>query len=421
MKRLFPFVLGAGLVCGATLLACASDDDDATGTSPPPAPDAQADTSAPPVVTDAGDAGADADSAPPIPRPPFDASAPEITCAVTPCMKRIVAGPRAFCAIAADETVRCWGDPSVLGDFTSGTPTNPGATPVPLTGIGTVADIGISNYGTCFIDATSAVRCFGNNSATPELVPDVTGAKKIVVGDDRRCAILTSGDLSCWGDNFATGSGPTTYEIPGEDVVAASSQFFSAFALGSKGTLLSWGAERYSLGRNTAVSPDLTPSPVLDLPPIMQYASSDNHVCALTPDGHLYCWGRADTGALGLGYVRHEFKPVEVAFPGPEWPAEIFVSQSHSCTRMTDGSLMCWASGNWFGELGYAATTGVYIPTTITSATKKVHSVALGLSSTCALYVDGSVQCWGDNNSGQLGQGTRDNFRHPTPTTVTFP
>jgi hypothetical protein len=39
---------------------------------------------------------------------------------------------------------------------------------------------------------------------------------------------------------------------------------------------------------------------------------------------------------------------------------------------------------------------------------------------TCALLVDGSVECWGDNTCGQLGLGARDDLVHPTPTKVEF-
>lgn len=411
-------LLAAGsLFAAAALLAC-GDDDDAPAT-PAPGADAQPDTTVVPEA-DASDAGADVtDASVPENRPPFDAAPPEVTCAVTPCMKRIVAGPKNYCATATDGVVRCWGEPSPLGAFVASGP-NAGATPVVLDGLGDIVDVGIGSYDTCVANATGSVVCFGSQSREPAPVPSIANAKKLAIGDDRKCAVLASGELSCWGDSYTTGQGEATIDLGGQHAVAAEMQWASAFALGSQGTLFSWGSERYSLGRTTAISPDLTPAPVAGLPPVLQMSASDGHVCAISVDGRLFCWGRADSGALGLGYVRHEYHPVEVAFPGPAYPAKVVAADTHSCARMTDGSLTCWANLNWYGELGYPSATGVYVPTKVTLA-QDVVDLAIGYGSTCAVLVDGSVQCWGDNSAGQLGQSIRDSVRHPFPATVAFP
>jgi alpha-tubulin suppressor-like RCC1 family protein len=414
-------ILSIGSVVTAAVLLACGDDDGVRPTSDAGA-DAQPETGTPDVATVPSDAGTDApepDTS--VPRPPFDASTPAVACAVTPCIARIVAGPRNYCAIATDGVVRCWGDPGNLGDMVDSSLPNAGATPVTITGVGDIVDVGISSYGICAALTDGTVSCFGSQSSTPELVPDISGAKKLAVGDDRKCALSSSGVVTCWGDSYSTGQGTATVALGTDVATAMRMQWGSAFVLGASGTLYSWGTERYSLGRSTAVSPDLTPAPVTDLPKVLQFTASDSHVCAVTLDGRLYCWGRADNGALGLGYVRHEFLPVEVAFPGPAYPAQVAAAQSHSCARMTDGTLTCWGNSNRTGELGYAANGGVYIPNEVVSLTKRVVDVALAESSTCVVLEDGSVQCFGDNTSGQLAQSTRDSFRHPTPTTVVFP
>lgn len=425
MKTLLTTCTLASLLAGAALVGCASDDEATTGGETTDAGnDAVTNTGDASTTTDASpssDAGTqtDADAAPSIPRDPFDASAPEIVCATTPCMKSIVASSRTFCATDTNDVIRCWGDPGPMGNFVNQSTTNAGATPVTLGGVGPVRDFAMADYETCVVTTTGEVNCFGAYSPDPTPVANVAGAKK-VSNNDRRCAVLEDGTAWCWGSSYSLGFDEGSLSIPGDPLVDLRVQRESAFMLGESGALLSWGTQRESMGRGLVVSPDLTPSPVLDLPPVLQIAPTDDHICALAKDGRLFCWGRADSGGLGLGYVRHEFLPVEVQFPGPAVPSAIFASQTHSCARMTDGTLTCWAISNMFGELGYVDTAGVYIPTTVTSLTKKVASVALGQYSTCALLVDGSVQCFGANDSGQQALGTHDQARHPFPTTVVF-
>jgi len=377
-----------------------------------PVEDAAAGPAADAGVEDAGEADA---------RPPFDATAPEIACAVAPCMARLVSGPTHYCAIADDGVVRCWGNPSALGDFAGPNPNgDPGATPVVLEGIGDVVDIGASALRTCVAHADGNVDCFGRDTPKPTRVPGISGAKKLAIGDERSCAIGAGDVLSCWGDSRSTGEGSGSVALGAEPAVAAAVSVPAGFAVDAAGALFSWGADELMLGRDTPLEVDLMPGRVESLPPVLQIAASDRHACAVTSDGRLYCWGHGDDGALGLGSIRSVSVPTEVLFPGPASPAQVAVALTHSCVRMTDGSVSCWARKNAFGELGYGDVTGVFIPTRVTLA-NKVAAVATGTGSTCVLATDGSVACWGDNTYGQLGLGRRDAQRHWAPTTVVFP
>lgn len=143
-------------------------------------------------------------------------------------------------------------------------------------------------------------------------------------------------------------------------------------------------------------------------------------MCAVTTDGRLYCWGNGDNGGLGIGSVRSVSVPTEVLFAGSAYPAQVAASLTHSCARMTDGEVRCWGRVNASGELGYADTIGVFIPTRI-ALTKRAAAVAVGTGSSCILATNGSVQCWGDNIYGQLGIGSRDAQRHFVPAPVVFP
>ncbi|MDF2691982.1 MAG: regulator of chromosome condensation [Labilithrix sp.] len=354
-------------------------------------------------------------------RPPFDAAAPSVACAVTPCFTRIVAGPTSYCALANDGVVRCWGSPSALGDFASGASGDPGATPVALTGLGAVVDIGASALRTCVALSDGGVDCFGRDEPRPTRVPSPVAAKSLAIGADRSCLVGTAGELWCWGDSDATGKGDTTVNLAGDPAGAVVMTTAAVFATGASGALFSWGSEPMMLGRDTSLGVDWSPGRVGGIGAALQVAASDLHVCALTVEGRLFCWGHDDSGALGLGAFRSVAVPTEVFFSSPfAWPAQIAVATTHSCSRMTDGSLFCWARVNASGELGYAARTGVFTPTRV-GLPKPIVAVATGTGSTCVLVLDGSIQCLGDNTYGQLGIGKRDADRHFVPTTVVFP
>lgn len=377
------------------------------------------------AATDAGDQTSDAslpEAGDGSVRAPFDPAPPTIACATSPCMTRIFAGPNHYCATDTEGAVRCWGKPSAMGSFaTAGnTAGDPGATPLVLTGIQNVVDIGASSLRTCVVTADGAVSCFGSESPAPTPVTEAFGATRLAIGEDRSCAVLADRSLVCWGDSASTGQGTGPVSLGSDGATDAAMGSTTAFAIGSGGTLYSWGADPYMLGRESSLAADWAPMPVQGIGAVLQVGASDQHACALTTDGRMYCWGRGDHGALGLGSIRNTPLPTEVLFAGSAWPAQIAVALTHSCVRMTTGDLNCWARANASGELGYDDLTGVFIPSKV-GLDKQVAEVATGTGSTCVLLVDGSVQCWGDNTYGQLGLGTRDAGRHPVPTTVVFP
>ncbi|MFM7263395.1 MAG: RCC1 domain-containing protein, partial [Acidimicrobiales bacterium] len=76
----------------------------------------------------------------------------------------------------------------------------------------------------------------------------------------------------------------------------------------------------------------------------------------------------------------------------------------HACTVTTAGALRCWGR-NDKGQLGLGSTSDAYTPATVTVAGGTVGDVATGALHTCAVLNTGTVQCWGDNQFGQLGTG----------------
>ena len=93
---------------------------------------------------------------------------------------------------------------------------------------------------------------------------------------------------------------------------------------------------------------------------------------------------------------------------------QIQVGESHSCAIFEDVSTRCWGY-NAFGQLGLGTLSNGYRPALVTLPTDRYATdLALGMRHTCALLDNGSVMCWGDNEYGQLGDGTTTDSLTPT-------
>ncbi|PYN80930.1 MAG: hypothetical protein DMD96_12750 [Candidatus Rokuibacteriota bacterium] len=146
------------------------------------------------------------------------------------------------------------------------------------------------------------------------------------------------------------------------------------------------------------------------------------HSCARFQDGTVRCWGNNVSGQLGDGTQTDSSMPVAVV--GITGAAAVTGGGFHTCARFPDGTLQCWGRNN-AGQLGDPATLreAVTTPVRVTGITTAT-AVSAGGFHTCALPGDGTVRCWGQNDYGQLGNGTSDpvpdspSTFNPTPVTV---
>lgn len=153
--------------------------------------------------------------------------------------------------------------------------------------------------------------------------------------------------------------------------------------------------------------------------PVTQISAGYNHTCALTNAGAIACWGSNANGQLGAattascGPFACSRTPVGVA--GLAGAGSIAAGFAHTCAITSAGGLKCWGF-NLYGQLGDGTTTDRISPGDVSGLSSGVAAVAPGDVQTCALMIDGTVRCWGNNLLGELGDGTRTTSM--TPVTV---
>ena len=296
---------------------------------------------------------------------------------------RVLTGDEYACALLGNGTVRCWGlgESGQRGDGTFATFT-PGDVPVAVGGLTGAVALGAGYGHTCARLADGTMRCWGENregqlgngttanpgTPHPVAVNGITGATAFTTGAYHTCALLGNGALRCWGRNGNAQLGNGTYT-------------------------------------NSS-----TPVPVSGITTAVVVSGGGGHTCAVLSNGTVRCWGENDFGQLGNGTTAASSTPVQVA--GLAGAVNVSAGWRHSCALLADGTVRCWGQ-NEFGQLGDGTTTSRTTPVPVSGITGATAVTAGWWHHSCALLGDGRVKCWGDNQWGQLGNGTTTDSHSP--------
>jgi len=319
---------------------------------------------------------------------------------------RLAAGGTHTCAVLPGIGVKCWGHNE---DFQLGLGDNqnrgdaagemgPFLIPADLGSAANATEASACRTHSCALREDGQIACWGLDHEfftplfkplgnLPDLNFDDFGDLKavaIAAGFSHRCAIFQDNSARCWGypDDGQLGLGPV------EGVVEPSLLLGLDLGTGKRATAM--------------------------------YAA-EGHTCAILQGGSLKCWGRNDTGQLGLGDVKNrgddDFEMgnllPEIKLGAGRSAIAVSAAKENTCALLDDGAVKCWGF-NASGQLGLGDTVtrgdqtgemGDALPAIYLGMGERAIAVTAGYRHACALLADASVKCWGNNDVGQLGLG----------------
>ncbi len=276
----------------------------------------------------------------------------------------VAMGASHACALfnqAEDGAVWCWGDNS------SG-------------------QLGISSLpnGATFSDTALSILSLPDGPTNP--------AVQISAGGGTTCTVQSDGTVWCWGDN-GLGSSATARrprDLPQSRLQGSPMPCRMPFTGGefacavlANGTVDCWGSNTNGQLGNQTITSSATPQPVFQLTGAVAISAGTTHACALGPTAGLWCWGDNSSAQLGEGSTTTGAVPTRVLIP-------------QLATQVSGCSMGC--------------------PPAVS-----VTAVTCGDLFTCVLLANGTAECWGDNTSGQLGNGMVGNGPSLAPQSSTEP
>jgi outer membrane protein OmpA-like peptidoglycan-associated protein len=292
----------------------------------------------------------------------------------------------------------------------------------------------------------------------------IEGAYSLAVGKSHACAVSGngssnpgSGKLYCWGDNQfgQLGDGTnTSSSLPVLVTTSISGAFMNASVRGiflgdnhtcaitsilSVNRLFCWGLNnKGQLGDNTVIDRNrptevkgvFTTGGILtgataDFRATPWAAAGAEHTCAgsVANSSKIYCWGANGSGQLGNNSTTDSLLPVDTGLGGTSSGSAntAFVAAGSDFTCATDaGFLKCWGE-NGSGQMGNGGSTDVLVPTDVPTfggfTNAVIYALAAGGDTVCVVKTANTAEnlwCWGANNAGQVGDNTTTNRDRPT-------
>ena len=266
----------------------------------------------------------------------------------------------------------------------------------------------------------------GTNStitqSSPVQVGSLTTWASVASPNANGLAVKTNGTLWAWGNNQQGVFGNSRSQGDGFAAVSSPIQigastdwaelfygYQNVLAIKTDGTLWGWG---HNTGGTLGINNTISRSSPVQIGSDTNWAKvalgtsggSSEHCLAIKTDGTLWAWGKNDYGNLGTNNTISRSSPVQIG-SDTNW-SEVSGALFASIAVKTDGTMYSWGYDSGYGQLGQSTRNlSKSSPTQIGALTTWLKATGSYYSSV-AVKTDGTLWSWGNNNAGQLGQGT---------------
>lgn len=277
------------------------------------------------------------------------------------------------------------------------------------------------NNGFAMLGTSQDSACTGYNdrcTSAPVLVQGGHKFSKVSVSSTHVCALeyFTSVPF-CWGQNlFGEVGVATVANIAVPTQVSGNPPAYMSISAGSlhscgvtaAGAAMCWGENFSNQLGNMSSGNTSTPTPVAAPSGLSQLTYSSvtagaSFSCAITqPTSRVFCWGLlgGTTSSIPVEKVNSAMQPW--ASLGQSTTA------SHVCATTSTNAALCWGDntsgqlGNGSGGAGFKSSAPVGVLTSVSFVT-----TAAGDLHSCALSLAGDAYCWGEDINGELGNGSQ--------------
>lgn len=379
------------------------------------------------------------------------------------------------CAVASDNTVRCWG---WNNEYQIGNQTTWGNDEVSSPrvvdyigghseGTNLAVSIGAGGYHNCAIETDGTLKCWGfdsyrqlgtnrNNDSSHSLYPfpvwdlddsSQSEVRAIDAGLFHTCAIvdeisgstsLITGRVACWGRNNMGQIGTNTsvflsVETPAYVVDSDGNQLQNVTSMSSGrnhncavvgGNAMCWGHNQNGALGNESQVGEYSVSYAVNVTTlqhtqrqVVAIGAGYQHTCALLDNGSIGCWGVGDDEEFGDGTISETelYNARYVSLPAGRTAIALEVGDDHNCAILDDNSTWCWGKEG-YGQRGDGGVGGA-TPTQVQTSGYHFTSISAGESNTCGISNTSQLYCWGFNARGTVGSGSSA-YQHFSPQLV---
>lgn len=280
--------------------------------------------------------------------------------------------------------------------------------------------LALKSDGTVFSWGNNSVGQLGDGTLErrekPVKVMELFCIKAIAAGGEHNIALKEDGTVWTWGNNrdgelgnydgydphkvYQNLKSPIPKKVKGIDnVKEVDAGRFHTVVVKNDGTVWSWGWNQHGQLGEGDESESCTPAEVSGVKDIIGIAAGEYHTVAIKNDGTIYSWGLNRDGQLGINSLEMTSKKPQIVI-GMSNTKAIGAGESHTIALKQDGSMFAWGD-NEVGQIGDGTISNKRTPVQVENL-KSIMSISAGGAHSTALDSEGKLWTWGWNDSGQL-------------------